>query len=558
LPSVCPQGRARPLRQVPHRLSTNQSNRTAYLQGALILAGAAMMSRLLGAVYRIPLARLLGSYGIGLYGAGYSIYVTLLSVATVGINVAISKLVAEKLASGDERAAHRVFVISLFLLAAFGLVAAVALAIWAMPLALATQNNPDAYYAIIALSPAILLAALEGSFRGYFQGYQRMFHPAASQVIEQFFRVASLLILAWVLLPRGEAIAAGGAAFGASIGGAFGLTYLLWAYWGANRDFRDRVARLPEEGYSRERSGAVVRRIFSLAIPISIAGVIIPVMSLVDLFIVPTRLQAIGYSVVRSTELFGQLTQMAGALINLPTVVSYGIQASLVPAISEAQALGDDSGLRSKTAAGLRVTLLIALPAAVGLWLLARPISGLLYAVPEAGIPLSALSFGTLFLMLQQSSSGVLQGLGRTDIPVRNLVAGALVKTALAWVLTGVPWLNIRGAAYSTVVGFALASFLNVYAVYRMVGFGFDPKSMFLKPGVAAAAMGAVVYAGFPPLEALLGSNLAALATVALGGLAYGLVLLLVGGVRERDFSLIPGVGPRLWRVLERMRLTRG
>jgi len=525
----------------------------------MLLAGGAMLSRVLGAVYRIPLTRLLGSYGMGLYGAGYTIYVTLLSVATVGINVAISKLMAEKLALGDEQGARRVFVVSAVLLAAVGFVAAAALALTAMPLALHTQRNPDAYYSILALSPAVFLAALQGSFRGYFQGYQQMFHPAASQVIEQFFRVASLLVLAYVLLPLGLPVAAGGAAFGAVVGAAMGLAYLLWALYATRRERArrsppaSRAARVPPDGV-----GTIVRRVFALAVPISIAGVVIPVMNLVDLLVVPTRLQAIGFSVVRSTELYGQLSQMAGALVNLPAVVSYGIHTSLVPAISEAQAVGDRSALHGRTSSGLRATLLVALPATVGLWLLATPVSGLLYRVPEAGVPLAALSFGVVFLMLQMTTSGVLQGLGRTDIPVRNLITGAVVKSILAWVLTGVPALNIRGAAFSTVFGFMVAAALNVWAVYRMVGFRVDVGGAILKPLVASAVMGVAVHLGFPRLEVLMGSDLATLASVAVGGVVYGLVLLLVGGVSERDFSLIPKVGPGLWRLLKGLGLARG
>lgn len=517
-----------------------------------------MISRVLGAVYRIPLGRMLGDYGMGLFGTGYSIYTVLLSVATIGINVAISKLMAEKLALGSERDAHRVFRVSLFLLAGFGLVTAVALAALAMPLALQTMHNPDAFYAIIALSPAILLAALEGSFRGYFQGYQRMTHPAISQVVEQLFRVAALLLLAYLLLPSGIGIAAGGAAFGATFGALMGLVYLLWAFFRTRRIDRARWVGWGAAGRSPEPARAIVTRIFALAIPISIAGVIIPVMSMVDLFVVPTRLIGLGYTVAASTALFGQLSQLAGALVNLPAVVSYGIQSSLVPAISEAQALGDQTGLTNKASTGLRVTLLIGLPAAVGLWLLATPISALLYNVPEAGVAVSALSFGSLFLMLQQTSSGVLQGLGRTDIPVRNLIAGALVKTALAWVLTGIPDLGIRGAAYSTVIGFGLASTLNVLAVRRLAGLRVDAATTLLKPLAAAVVMGLVIYFGYPPVAAVTGGNLATIIMVLVGGMAYGVVLLLLGGVSERDFRFLPRVGPRLWQLLRKLGLARG
>jgi stage V sporulation protein B len=535
--------------------------KVSFLHGAFILASAAMISRVLGAVYRIPLTRLIGDYGMGLYGAGYNIYIALYAIATVGINVAISKLMAERLAHDDEAGAARVFGISLVMLALVGVVSAVGLAMAAKPIAEGVMRNPDAYHAIVALAPAIFFTALQGSFRGYFQGYQQMAVPAVSQVTEQLFRVASLLFLAHLLMARGPALAAGGAAFGAAVGAAVGLSYLLWAYARSRHRVASRLRSRPRPALgtveARDSAGVVVRRIFALAIPISIAGVVVPLMGLVDLFVVPFRLQIIGYTVTEATRLFGQLSQMAMTLVNLPTVVTLGLQTSLVPAISEAQALGDRAGIRSKTSSGLRATFLIALPAVTGVWLLATPITTLLFNVPQAGVALAAISGGILFLMLQQTSSGVLQGLGRTDIPVKNLIIGAVVKTILAWVLTAVPALNIRGAAYSTVFGFAIAAALNLIAVHRLVGFRVDIIPTVLKPLFATVLMGGVVYAGFGPTAAVVGSNLGTLIMVAAGGAVYGVALLLIGGVRERDFAFLPRLGPRLATALKKMGLLR-
>lgn len=540
-------------------LLTERSSRDAYLKGAFILAGAAMFSRILGAIYRIPLGRVMGSYGMGLYGAGYAIYTTLIGISTVGINVAISKVMAEKLAHDDESGAHRVFGLSFALLSVAGLVSALALGLGAHPLADRVMRNPDAFYAILALSPALFLVALEGSLRGFFQGYQNMSPPAISQIVEQFFRVFSLLVLAYALLPRGDAIAAGGAASGAAIGAFVGVLYLLIPYSRARRrvslGLLQPTATRPKA--APEPAKDILKRIIILAIPISIAGVVIPLMSLVDLAVVPTRLQAVGFSVREATALYGNLSQLAMALISLPAVVTYGLQTSLVPSISEAQALGDKAAIRSRTSTGIRATLIVALPAFLGLWILATPISGLLYNVPEAGVPLASLSAAVVFLMLQQTTSGVLQGLGRTDIPVRNLLIGAVIKAGLAWYLTGIPSLNIRGAGYSTVVGFLIASALNAYSVHRVVGFDLDWTSTVLKPLGASAVMGLVVYFGFPPLAAALGSNLAALVAVVVGGVAYGLALLLVGGIKERDFSFLPVIGQRLAKLLKGARLIR-
>lgn len=534
-----------------------RKDRDSYLRGAFILAGAAMISRLLGALYRMPLGRVMGDYAIGLFGYGYSFYNALWGISTVGINVAISKVMAEKLARDDESGAYRVFRISFVLLALTGTAAALVLALTARPLAVGVAHNSDAYYAILALSPALLLVAIEGALRGYFQGYQEMTPSAVSQIVEQFFRVAAIIGLAYVLLPRGPAVTAGGAALGATVGAALGLIYLLLPLARSRAEAGRRAAarRQPPE---REPAGAIVRRVVALAIPISLAGVVIPIMGIIDTFLVPVRLLAVGFTSTDATRLFGQLTQFAMPLVNLPAVITYGLQTSLVPAISEAQSLGDAAGIRGKTSSALRASLVIALPAFVGLWLLAAPISGLLYNSPESGVPLAALSGAVLFLMVQQTTSGVLQGLGRTDVPVRNLVIGTVVKFALEWVLTGIAALNIRGAALSTVAGFLVASALNLYEVWRLAGIDIDWSSTLLKPAVSSAAMGILLYFVYPPLESALGMNWAALTGVLLGGAVYVLVLLALGGVTERDFAVIPVVGPRIARVLKGVGLVRG
>ncbi len=534
-----------------------RTGRDTYLRGAFILAGAAMVSRLLGAVYRMPLGRVMGDYAIGLYGAGYNFYNALWGISTVGINVAISKVMAERLARDDEAGAHRVFRVSFVLLALTGAAAAVILAVAARPLAVHVVRNPDAFYAIFALSPALFLVAIEGALRGYFQGYQQMAPSAVSQIVEQFFRVGAIIGLAYLLLPQGPPATAGGAAFGATVGAILGILYLLIPLSRARRDAGRRLAQGSEPSSAVESAGSIVRRIVALAIPISMAGVVIPIMGLVDLVVVPLRLQSIGFSVIDSTRLYGQLTQFAMPLVNLPAVITYGLQTSLVPAVSEADSLGDRAGIQSKTSSAIRATLIIALPAFVGLWLLATPICGLLYASPESGIPLGAVSAAVVFLMLQQTTSGVLQGLGRTTLPVRNLLAGAVAKGVLGWFLAAVPALNIRGAALSSVVGFLVASGLNVYEVNRLVGFTIDWPATVLKPLAASAIMGGLLYLISPRLVSGLGMNLGALVAVGIGGFVYGLALLVTGGIRERDFAFLPVIGARLARFLKGLGLVR-
>ncbi|MDQ7794396.1 MAG: polysaccharide biosynthesis protein [bacterium] len=528
----------------------------SFLQGAMILAIAGVISRVLGAVYRIPLTRIIGDEGIGLYQIAYPVYTTVLTVSTIGINVAISKLVAEHLARGRPDMAHRVFRISLVLMGGLGLLFSVLMFLGARGIAEGIAHNPAAYYAIVALAPAIFVVSLVSSLRGYFQGQQIMTPTAVSQVVEQLVRVAIVLFLAYYLLPGGVALAAGGATFGAAVGGVAALLVLLVIYW----RHRAETAALVRGGKATggPPTTSVVASILRLALPISLGGIVVPLMNLIDLVVVPSRLIGLGYTFAEATRLYGHLTGMALTLVNMPTVVTYALQASLVPAVSEAQAVGDRVAIRSRAAAGIRITLLMAIPAVAGLYLLATPIADLLFGFPEAGVPIAAMSAGLLFLTLQQATSGVLQGLGRTDLPVRNLLVGAIVKLVTSWVLTGIPAFGIRGAALGTAAGFMVAASLNLAAVKNLTGAGISIREGVLKPVIATALMGLATVALYRQGLSLLGRNGPATLLAIAGGIGvYGMVLLLLGGLRERDFELLPGVGPRLMRWLRSLGVLR-
>lgn len=516
----------------------------------MTLATAGLISRALGAVYRIPLTRVLGDEGMGLFQMAHPVYAAILAISTVGINVAISKLVAGHLAQGKAGAARRTFHISLALMGTLGLLSSVLMFFSARFIAVHVAHNADAYYAIVALSPAVLIVSVASAMRGYFQGQQIMMPTAISQVAEQVIRVLTMLLLAHYLLRISLPMAAAGATFGASAGAVAGLIALLAIFYskrGASPLLGPRP--LPVEPSASQITMSILR----LAVPISLAGTVVSVMNLIDLVVVPNRLIAIGFTPTDATRLYGQLTGMALTLVNMPTVFTSALQASLVPSVSEAQALNDRASIQARATTAIRITLLIAIPATVGLYLLATPIADLLFGIPEAGAPIAAMAGGLLFLTLQQTTSGVLQGLGRTDLPVRNLLLGAACKLVLSWTLTGMPAFGIRGAALGTTLGFMVAASLNLAGVKALTGAGVAVGDTLVKPIAATVAMGLAAVGGYRYSFALLGSNgQATLIAIGLAMAAYAFVLLLIGGLRERDFELVPRVGPRVARWLKR------
>lgn len=525
------------------------------LKGAAIVATGGLLSRGLGAVYRFFLPLILGGgeraqVVIGLFNLVYPMYTALLGMAVGGIPFAVAKLVAESTARGDRCSAAAVFRHARWILAAAGLACGGALAVSASSLATHVYLDERATLSILAVAPAVLLVAVASAYRGYFQGLQAMTPYAVSQVWDQGVRVASILLLAWLLLPYGVQWSAAGASFGAATGGLAALVYLVL-------ELRRHPA-VPEVDPSSAVPPArvVLREIVALAVPMSLVGTVMPLMNIIDSVVVPGRLHAAGLG-DRATALYGLLTGYALPFIIAPTLVTAALATSLVPAVSQAAAVGDLEGVRRHQDASLRVTLFLVLPSAVGLMALAREIPVLFFNEPAAGLPLLLLAPGAVFLGLQQVVSAVLQGMGAVTWPVYALLAGAAVKLALTWVLVADPALNVGGAALATSAGFAVAAVASAWRVQRLLGARIPWGRLGGAALAAAVAMGVLVRLTQPLLAGMLGVRLGALGGVALGALAYGLLALFFGAVRERDLRAVPRLGDALASILGRWGLLR-
>jgi len=516
------------------------ADKNSFLKGALILTVAGFIVKALGALYRIPLALLIKDEGMGLYQMAYPIYLILLSISTAGLPTAISKMVSEDAALGRYKNAYRIFRVSMLVLALVGLVLTVTLIASAELLSVKVYQNPKAYYSIVSIAPAIFFVSVMSCFRGFFQGMQDMVPSAISQVVEQIGRVVAVFILANLLLPYGVEFAAAGAAFGPVAGAVAGLLVLLLVYYNRRKQLLYHMSH--DISTNLESFGHIIYRLFIFAIPITLGGLISPLMNMADAAIVSSRLQAAGFSVKRATELFGQLTGMAAPLVNLPVVATTALSASLVPAIAESMALNDRQQIASRAETGIRLSVIFGLPAAVGMFVLAEPITVLLYKNAEAAISLEVLSWGVIFLALTQTTTGILQGIGQTMIPVRNMLIGAAIKVVINYILTGIPSINIMGAALGTVIGYLVPSLLNAAEVVRWTNLGVNLNYMAIKPAVAAAAMGAGVKLAHGQLVVFgFSQNKATVVAIALGVILYAGVLLLIGGLKESDLRIIPG-----------------
>ena len=488
-------------------------------RGAFWLSVGSFISKLIGSIYRIFLPRVLGDYGVGLFQMAYPLYAILLAISVNGIPTALAKEMAEKLSQGNGSQAERLASWAQLVLGIVGLGLAFATELAAPWIAKTLFHEPASVWALRALSPALAFVALEASFRGYFQGYQDMRPTAVSQILEQVARVMVMFPLAYRFLPYGIDKAAAGATLGAPVGAMIGMIFL-----GIERFKRGRWSisgRFPFRD---------LWRLASVALPMSLSGLLFPLMLMADSMFVPARLMLSGYSLEGATARFGQLSGEAMPLINLTMVVGAALAVSLVPSIARSILGNNQKEANRQVGNAVHLIWLLCLPMAGGLILLARQLTWLLYGESGAAGALQVLALGSPILAIQQVIGSSLQASGHGWVTVRNLIYGALVKFLLTWWLTPIAFWGIRGAALGTVGAAAIAAYLNWRDWTRIVGAAHPFHSVWWPlVGTVVMAMGLHLWMASPFLMARWAHVGAA---VILGILLYAGVILVSGESR--------------------------
>lgn len=527
------------------------------MKGTFILTLAGIVVKVIGALNWMFVSRVLGGEGIGLYQMAFPIYFFALSVSTAGVPVAISIITAERVAVRDIFGAKRIFRLSMGLMIITGLIFS-ALTYFGADWLIEWRfiRDPRAYSAVIALAPAVFFVTIIASSRGYLQGWQWMTPTAVSQIYEQIFRVVTMVLLAGLLLPYGLEYAAAGASLGALAGAVIALMVLVWYHVKLNRNIEREYTPdelLPREDEYETSALKILKRIFDLALPVSVTSIMLPVVSNLDLVIVPQRLEAAGYTVVQSTELFGYLTGMAVPLINLATIMTASLAVSIIPVLSEAKALGNGLKVYESTASSLRISNFVCFPACVVVLVLAEPIATLFYNAPAAGPAVAACSISIVLLGLHQVSTGILQGLGHTNIPMINMIIAAAVKVVLNWVLTADPRLGIIGSAYATAADMGVAAFMNIYFINKYIGYRIEMGKP-VKTIAASFVMAGATWWSFQQLWEVIPSNtVATFGAVFFGCAVYIAVMIVIGGIGEADMEQVPILGRHTIKILRRI-----
>ena len=539
----------------PEAAAQKSSKGESFLKGTVILTIAGFVVKVIGSLNWIFVSRILGGEGIGLYQMAFPIYFFAMTVSQAGVPVAISIITAERVALKDIYGAKRVFHISMAFMLVSGIIFSLLTyfsAGWLIDFQFI--RDPRAYKAVVVLAPTVFFVTLLASSRGYLQGWQRMTPTAVSQIVEQIFRVITMILLAYLLLPWGLDYAAAGASLGALAGAVAGLIVLVYYHWRLNRDIeRDYGVVTPRPDVPQERTWKIIKRIFQLSLPVSASSLMLPVVSNLDLMIVPQRLEVAGYSVHEATELFGYLTGMAVPLVNLSCIITASMAMSIVPVISEARALRNKQKIYDTTSMSVRISNIVCFPAFVIVFVLATPISSLIYNAPGAGPAVMISAVSIVLLGLHQVSTAILQGLGHPTIPMVNMILAAAAKVLLNWNLTAIPWLGIMGSAWATAADMGVAAIINLFFIWKFLGYRIELPQL-LKTIFAAAVMAVSVYYFYAWTMAWWGIGAISTFGAVFFGCAVDLiVMLLIGGMHEDDLRHMPMLGGVLIRVFRKL-----
>lgn len=523
----------------------------AFLTGTLILTASSIVVKVIGSLNWIILSRILGGEGIGLYQMSYPIYILALAVSSAGIPVAISIVTAEKLAKQDYLSAHKAFRTSMYFLFATGLFFSLCLIFGAEFLVRSgLLRDARAYYAIIALAPAVFFVTFLSCFRGYLQGWQTMTPTAVSEIVEQLLRVFTMIVMAKAFLSYGLEYAAAGASLGAAVGSVGALLVLVFFYKKMLAGIRSKMFA-QQATYEEESKTVIIKRLLRLALPVSASSLMLPIVANMDLLVVPVRLEAAGFTVSHATELFGHLTGMAVPLVNLATILTAAMAISLVPTIAKLKALNQTEKIERNLVTAFNVTALISIPCSVGLFVLAQPVASIVYNAPAATATIQAMSLGIFALGLHQVSTGALQGLGYTRIPMINMVLAAILKIILNYYLTAIPSLNIKGAALASVLDIGFAAILNLYFIHKYVGY--CPNLLQIsKISLCSLIMGAAVY--FTNNSGLFAAAwLNMLLGLSVSAPVYLLCVIAFRAVDSESLEQIPFIGSRLAPIVNKI-----
>ena len=537
----------------------NQTKKT-FLSGVLLLSLSTVLVKIIGLLYKIPMLTYLGSEGMGYFNSAYEIYALFCVIATAGLPVALSVLIAGTIAEGRRERVREIYRTALTVFLGIGIVGSAIMVLLARQFCHMIKSE-QAFGCILSIAPTVFLICISSAIRGYFQGFQRMLPTAVSQLLESLGKLFFGLLLARYALERGfdTATVAAFAGLGLTLGTAVSTLYLLVAKSVFDAKNTEKTAQ-KARGSLRE-VGAIGRHLARLAIPMTLGASLVSVTKLIDMTMILRRLQAIGMSEIAANEAYGSYTTLALSVYGLLPALVNAIALPLVPMLSAAIASGDRERQEQMVRTSYRLTALFAIPAALGVSAFARPVLTLLFgtdadAVAAAAPLLSYLGISVFLSCMITATNSVLHAYQAVNRPILSMLTGAILKTVSAYFLIGNPMIALAGAPISTFLCNAAVVFMNFYfaAPFCRVT---APQTIFWRPLLASGISVGGAYALYATLLSRVGEGtMLTLGAIGFAVLCYPIVSCLLGVFCEEDIRMLP-MGDRICAWLLRLRLLK-
>lgn len=535
-------------------MSEKKSNTGFLVQGS-ILAMASLISRIIGLIYRIPLIAIIGDVGMDYYATAFEIYNNLLIISSYSLPLAVSKLVSANLSKGRQKNAFRVLKGAALFATITGGAAALILFFGAEFFAAAMQT-PFSIFAVRVLVPTLLIVALLGVLRGFFQGLGSMVPSAVSQILEQIVNAIVSVWAAYVLYKQGmkvgailgnqENYAAAYGAAGGTLGTGIGaFAALLFSAFVFAVYFYALKKQTRSEGSKKVDSyQTIFHTLLITIIPVLLSTTIYNCNTLIDMAIFKNIANSQGYSALEISTWNGVYTGRYKTLINVPISIASALAASSVPALTAAYTKKNAKEVRSQIGSAIRFIMLIAMPCAVGMGVLAEPILEMLHLNDETGLAAVMLRYGAVsivFFSLSTLSNGLLQGIDRMKEPVKNAFIALILHIG---VLVGCMYgfnMNIYAVIFANASFGLIMSFLNALSLRRYARYRQEIVKTFLIPALSAALMGVVVWCAHYALEYILRVNfIATVLSIVIGVMTYFSLMLLFKGMGEKELRRLP------------------
>ena len=549
-----------------NRQKPTQKKDSNFVVQGVILAAAGIIVRLIGMFYRIPLTNIIGDEGNGYYTAAYSIYSIMLIVSSYSLPVAVSKMVAARLATKQYKNSLRILKASLFYATVVGALAAAALWFGADFFANAIQM-PFSAYAIRTLAPTIWIMAYLGVLRGYFQGHGTMVPTALSQIFEQIVNAVVSIAAAGYLFAQGlksnavfdetqysYAFGAAGGTIGTGAGAFVALLFVLFLIF-TYRPVMRRQAKRDKTG-RLDTYGEISYTLCLTVVPIVVSSAIYNVGSVLDNYIYGDAMAKMGKSALIATT-WGIYMGKYHLLFNIPVAIANSLSSSLIPSLTRAVAARDKRLVKDRVSTVIRFSMIVAIPSTVGLTILAAPVCNLLFRGDNTEF-IRMTMFGSLavvFFSLSTVTNGVLQGINRMNVPIRNAVISLAIHGVMLVILMYGFKMGIYSVVFTNIVFAFLMCVLNGASIRRYLRYRQEIKKTFVLPTISAAFMGAAAYGSYRLIFKLCSSNvIATLGAIGIAVAVYGALLLKTGCVDEAELQGIPG-GRKICRIAIRLHL---